>query len=158
MHLLSGSDGVGFGEGWFGFVGVCVGDNVGKNVGSPGTHWWYQSLTTLHTLPDLQHFEGVPLPPHCCHTPTQAAVGSGVNIGVGFGVGVSGAGVGLDIVVGIGVPPGSTAISAQFQNSSPNGLLLPQQELSQFAQLDTDHSDHSLAFQPSFSILLKYAK
>lgn len=49
-------------------------------------------------------------------------------------------------------------MSAQFQNSSPNGRFLPQHAVSHVAQSATDQEDHAAAFQPSSFILPKYVK
>lgn len=62
----------------------------------------------------------------------------------------------VDCIVGAGVgddppppePEALTAMSAQFQNSSPNVPPVLQQALPHVAQLDTQNGHHSAAFQP----------
>jgi hypothetical protein len=57
---------------------------------------------------------------------------------------------------------GSTAMSAQFQNSSPNTarpslpIRCPQQAYSQVAHSSKHHGHHFSAFHPNFFIFLKW--
>jgi len=129
-----------------------------------------------HVKPLAQHVLPVqPCPPHCPHSSAQAllpadivvaTMDAGVVLIVAEDAVVVVAEVSddSDDVVATGAfevatpwPEGSTAMSAQFQNSSPKAPvpLGPQQLFSQVTQEAMPPYTHSEALQPSSAICLK---